>query len=313
MTLPHRLTRREAVRLLAVGAVYSCFPVLPMGITAENSRWKLRYALASSLFGEEPLEEILAVTKMTGAEAIDLWPRKHGSQREQADEMGKEKFAALLKKYDVKLGLTTRFDLGPFGLAEEMKFVSDFGGKSIVTGPKGPKGQTGDDLKKAIATFHEQLKPHVEEAEKHGIVIAIENHSSMLLDSPDAIRWFVDEIKSTSLGLAFAPYHLPQDTTLLADLIRHCGAKLTLFYAWQHGKGCMTAQPKNDELEQLPGRGSLDFQPLLKVLKDIQFDGYTEIFMHPFPRGIPILENVQKSSVEIRKAKDYLDARSVDI
>ena len=312
MTLSRQLTRREAVRLLAVGALSPCFSVLPI-CTAESSRWKLRYALASSLFGVEPLEAILAVTKMTGAEAIDLWPLKHGNQREQVDEMGMEKFGALLKKYNLKLGLTTRFDLGPFELTDEIKFVSDFGGKVIVTGPKGPKGQTGDDLKKAIAIFHEQLKPHVEEAEKHGIVIAIENHSNMLLDSPDAVRWFVDGIKSKSLGIAFAPYHLPQDVGLLAELIRHCGPKLSLFYAWQYGKGCMQTQPKDDELEQLPGRGSLDFRPLLAALSAIKFDGYTEIFMHPFPRGIPILENVQQSAVEIRKAKNYLDALLVDV
>ena len=313
MTSSDQLTRRDALRRLTAGATFACFPVLPIRAETESARWKLRYALASSLFGVEPLEEILAVTKATGAEAIDLWPRIHGSQREQVEEMGTEKFAGLLEKYDVRLGLTTRFDLGPFGLTEEIKFVSGFGAKVIVTGPRGQKGQTGDNLKKAIAAFHEQLKPHVENAEKHGIVIAMENHSNMLLDSPDAVRWFVDGIKSKSLGIAFAPYHLPQDTALLAELIRHCGTKLTLFYAWQYGKGCMVAQPKEDELQQLPGRGPLDFKPLLVALSEIKFDGYTEIFMHPFPRGIPVLENVQQSSVEIRKAKDYLDALSVGI
>jgi len=313
MKVPRPLTRRDAVRLMTVAAVSSCLPVLPIGIAAGNSRWNPRYALASSLFGEEPLEAILAVVKTTGAEAIDLWPRKHGSQREQVDEMGAETFAGLLGKYGVRLGLTTRFDLGPFRLTDEMKFVSDFGGKLIVTGPQGPKGQTGDNLKKAIGTFHEQLKPHIEQAEKHGVVIAIENHSGMLLDSPDAIRYFADGIRSPSLGIAFAPYHLPQEPALLADLIRHCGAKLALFYVWQHGKGCMAAQPKEDELQQLPGRGPLDFRPLLTALSEVKFDGYTEIFMHPFPRGIPIVENVQQSAVEIRKAKDHLDKCLVDL
>ena len=309
MTLHHQLTRREALRLMAVGSATCCLPASSIFAAPETSRWKLRYALASSLFGVEPLEDILAVTKATGAEAIDLWPLQHGNQREQVNEMGTEKFAALLQKYDIRLGLTTRYDLGPFGLKDEMKFVSDFGGEAIVTGPKGPKGQTGNDLKKAIADFHEQLKPHVEEAEKHKIVIAVENHSGMLLDSPDAVRWFADGIQSKSLGIAFAPYHLPQEVALLTELIRHCGPKLTLFYAWQYGKGCMKAQPKEDELEQLPGRGPLDFRPLLTALAEIKFNGYTEIFMHPFPRGIPILENVQRSSEEIRKARDYLDAR----
>ena len=299
------ISRRTALKLMTTVAATCCVAAEPL--RAETGPWKLRYALASSLFGVEPLEEILAVMKSTGAALIDLWPKVHGNQREQVDEMGIEKFVELLKQYDVKLGLTTRFDLGPFGLKDEMKFVAALGGRMIVTGPKGSKGQSGDELKKAVTAFHEQLKPHVEEAEKAGVVIAVENHSNMLLDSPDSVRYFIDGIKSDKLGIAFAPYHLPQDEKLLADLIRHCGSKLALFYAWQHGNGCMTKLPKEEELLQMPGRGSLDFRPLLTALQEIRFDGFTEIFMHPTPRGTKILDTVQKSAEEITRAGNYLD------
>lgn len=303
------MNRREMLRLLGLSGAASCLCAFRLLAETPAEKTKLRYALASSLFGTEPIEEILSVTKTTGAQWIDLWPLKHGNQREQVSEMGTEKFVELLKKYDIKLGLTTRFDLGPFGLKDEMKFVSDLGGAMIVTGANGTKGLRGDELKKAVERFHEQLKPHVEEAEKHEVVIAIENHSNMLLDSPDAVRYFVDGIRTKHLGIAFAPYHLPQNSVLLAELIRHCGSKLALFYAWQHGKGCMNKLPKEEELEQLPGRGSLDFTPLLAALKTINFQGFTEVFMHPFPRGISILENVQKSVVEIRRSMEYLESR----
>lgn len=299
------ITRRSVLKAMAA-AVGTTF--LTRNLSAASETVKLKYALATSLFGVEPIEEILAVTKSTGAGHIDLWPKVHGNQREQVAEMGTEKFVGLLEKYEVKLGLTTRFDLGPFGLKDEMKFVADLGGRMIVTGPKGPKGQSGDDLKKAVTEFHEQLKPHVEEAEKSGVVIAIENHSNMLLDSPDAVRYFIDGIKSDKLGIAFAPYHLPQDEKLLADLIRHCGSKLSLFYAWQHGNGCMKKLPKEEELLQLPGRGPLDFRPLLAALREIRFEGFTEIFMHPTPRGVTILETVQKSAEEIVRARKYLES-----
>ena len=304
---PMNIDRREALRILALGGMTSCLFGSSLFAGMELKKTKLRYALATSLFGTEPIEEILSVTKSTGAEWIDLWPLRHGNQREQVAEMGTEKFVELLKKHDVKLGLTTRFDLGPFGLKDEMKFVSELGGTVIVTGPEGPKEQKGNDLKKAIGVFHEQLKPHVEEAEKHGIVIAIENHSNMLLDSPDAVKYFIDEIRSESLGIAFAPYHLPQDSGLLADLIKHCGSKLAVFYAWQHGNGCMTKLPKDEELLQLPGRGTLDFAPLMAALNEIGYKGFTEIFMHPFPRGIPIMEDVRRSAAEIQRSLDYLE------
>ena len=71
--------------------------------------------------------------------------------------------------------------------------------------------------------------------------------------------------------------------------------------------GCMTKLPKEQELLQMPGRGSLDFAPILRALKKIDYDGWTEIFMHPVPRGIPILETTAAVSEEINRARRYLD------
>jgi sugar phosphate isomerase/epimerase len=79
-----------------------------------------------------------------------------------------------------------------------------------------------------------------------------------------------------------------------------------MFYAWQHGDGCMTKLPKEQELLQMPGRGPLDFGPLVKALVDIKYQGWTEIFMHPVPRGIPILETAQEVTAEINKSRAYL-------
>ena len=114
---------------------------------------------------------------------------------------------------------------------------------------------------------------------------------------------------SKHLGIALAPYHLPQDTALLADLIRSLGSRIAVFYAWQHGMGCMTKLPKEQELLQMPGRGDLDFRPLLQALADIKYTGWTEIFMHPVPRGVPILETADQVTAEINSARRYLEER----
>ena len=111
---------------------------------------------------------------------------------------------------------------------------------------------------------------------------------------------------SPKLGVALAPYHLPQDERLLARLIEDLGPGLVHFYAWQFGRGCMEKLPKQQELQQMPGRGKLDFKPLLTALKRIDYRGLTEIFMHPVPRGIPILPAVEQVTVEINRARRYL-------
>jgi sugar phosphate isomerase/epimerase len=71
--------------------------------------------------------------------------------------------------------------------------------------------------------------------------------------------------------------------------------------------GCSKKLPKAQELMQLPGRGPLDFRPIVKALKAINFGGRVEIFMHPVPRGIPILETTAKVTAEINRSRAYLE------
>ena len=165
-----------------------------------------------------------------------------------------------------------------------------------------------DQLKRNVADFVEKMKPHAAQAAAAGVTIAIENHVNNLIDSPDSLRWFADAARGIDgLGVALAPYHLPQEPALLAELIRHIDAKMSLFYAWEHGMGCMKPMPKDEELQQMPGRGKLDWRPLLAALKQIRVTGPTEIFMHPTPRGIPILPTAAETTAEIVRAKTFLD------
>ena len=272
-----------------------------------KTNFEFNYIVGSSMYGYESLESILPEVRKTGATTIDIWPKVHGNQREQIESMGEEAFRKLLDANSVRLGCITQYKLGPFGLAEEMLFAQRFGCRTIVTGAMGPRDLKGQELKQAVSQFIEKMKPHLEKAEEAGVTIAIENHGNNLIDSPDAIRWLAELRSSENLGIALAPYHLPQDENLIASLIKDCGPAMAMFYAWQHGNGCMSAQPKETELLQMPGRGTLDFVPIIQALRDIQYQGWTEIFMHPYPRGISILDDVPSVTAEINRARDYLE------
>lgn len=278
-------------------------------VLATETPWKLNYMLASSMYGSLPLADILPEVKKGGATAIELWPKKHGTQREELDAIGHEKFAEMLKEHGIGFGGTTRHDLGPFKLTQEIAVVKKLGGTFIVTGGSGEwKNVTPEQLKANVKDFVEKMKPHAALASESGVQIGIENHVNTLIDTPDSLRWLADEIRSLpGIGIALAPYHLPQDTKLLADLIRHIDQKMTLFYAWEHGMGCTKPMPKEEELQQMPGRGRLDWKPLLQALKDVKFTGPTEVFMHPTPRGIPIMPTLAESTAEIVRGKNHLD------
>ena len=270
---------------------------------------KPNYILASCMYGYTALGEIVPEVRKAGATALDVWPKVHGNQREQLDEMGEEKFAELLSKHNVALGCITQFKLGPFGLQDEMRLAKRLGCQTMVTGSRGPKGLKGSELKSAVAAFIEKMKPHLAVAEETDVTIAIENHGNDLIESPDSMKWLVELRPSKALAIALAPYHLPQDEKLLSDLIRGLEGGIAVFYAWQHGMGCSKKLPKEQELLQMPGRGKVDFAPLMAALRDIRYDGWTEIFMHPVPRGIPILETTAQVTAEINRARAYLDSR----
>ncbi len=275
-------------------------------IDDQPAKFKPNYIVASCMYGYMYLGEILPEISRCGAVDIDLWPKKHGNQREQLQDLGEDLFLSLLERHQVKVGCQTQYPLGPFGLKEEMRLAQRLGCSLIVTGGDGRKGLAGADLKKAVAAFAEKMKTHLEVAEETGVTIAIENHANDLFESADALRYLHELSPSKKLAVALAPYHLPQDAEQLAGLIRELGDRISVFYAWQHGDGCMTKLPKEQELLQLPGRGPLDFAPLVKALADFNYQGWTEIFMHPVPRGIPILETAAEVTAEINRSREYL-------
>ena len=299
------MERRAILKGLSMAALATCArPALQASAWAG---WQPKYIVGSCMYGNVFLGDILPEVAKCGARHLDIWPKPHGNQREQLDALGEDRFVAMLEKHQVRLGCITQYKLGPFGLKDEMRLAQRLGCGTIITGGEGPVGLKGAELKQAVAQFVEKLKPHLEVAEETGVTIAIENHAKNLIDSADSLRYLADMRPSPHLGIALAPYHLPQDTGELSRLIRELDDSLAMFYAWEHGDGCMEKLPKEQELLQMPGRGKLDFKPLLAALAEIQYAGWFEIFMHPVPRGIPILETPAQVTEEINRARKYID------
>lgn len=295
-------TRRRFMTSALTGAALA---TLPVG-AARAEGFALNYILASSLYGQLPLKDILPEVAKVGATHIDLWPKKHGSQREELDAMGEEAFMALLAEHHVTPGIFTRYDLGAYNLLDEVKLAGRLGARLVIAASGGGASE-GPDLKERIAAFVERLKPTTDAAEEAGVIVGIENHANALINSPDSLRYFAELATSPALGIAFAPYHLPQDGELQAQLIRAIGPKLSHFYAWEHGYGSKDPMPKARELQQLPGFGQFDFTPLLQAMKSIEYAGWTSVFMHPVPRGIPILPTIEETTATLNRSRAYLE------
>ncbi|MHC4541510.1 MAG: sugar phosphate isomerase/epimerase family protein [Planctomycetota bacterium] len=261
-----KMNRREFCRRLTAGWAAAG---LARGATPrEGHAFRLRYIVASSLYGRMSLGDVLPQVRQAGAEHIDIWPEHHANHREQIEATGRERFAEMLREHQVQLGILTRYDLGPFGLENEMRLAKRLSGSMVITGSRGPGNLKGHALKNAVKAFIEKMKPYVAAAEQIDVTVGIENHANSLIASADAMRWFAEFIPSKYLGVALAPYHLPQDPVSIARLITDIDGHLVHFYAWQYGMGCHKKLPKQQELLQLPGRGEMSFVPILSDFAD---------------------------------------------
>ncbi|MEM7602055.1 MAG: TIM barrel protein, partial [Verrucomicrobiota bacterium] len=227
----------------------------------------------------------------------------------QIDEMGDKAFQSLLKKHDTTMAISTCYPLGPFGQEEEQAWVKKNGGHMTVcaSGRMGDKDPVGSEAKSQVEAFFEKLKPHYERAEEIGITMAIENHKNAMLSTPDSIRYFAELNPSANVGIAFAPHHLYDAVDDIPNLIRDCGQKnLPFIYFQEFHPSSKEKMSKEDELKQLPGFGTLDYVPILQALQDIEFNGLAEIFMHPVPRGVPMLETAGEITMAINRSREFL-------
>ena len=295
------MNRRKACQILAAAAV------APTVAGAKPPH--PRYILSSAMYGDMPLDTVLGEVKKAGCEAVDIWRKVHATHREQITEMGDDAFQALLEKHDTAMAISTCYPLGPFRQDEEMAWVKKNGGHMTVcaSGKMGDDDPVGAAAKTQVKAFFEKLKPHYEKAEELGVTMAIENHKNAMLSSPDSIRYFAELNPSPNVGIAFAPHHLYDAVDDIPKLIRDCGKEnIPFIYFQEYHPSSKEKMAKEEELKQLPGFGSLDYVPILKALHEIKFDGLAEIFMHPVPRGIPMLETAEEITAAINRSRTYI-------
>ena len=116
-----------------------------------------------------------------------------------------------MRKFVPVLALTFTVSLGGLLLADHHEKKPKYKISEVMQ--KALKGKT---LKDKVHSFVKSMDSHVAAAAKHGVTIGIENHGHSLIHSPDSIRYFAEFAKSKHLGIALAPYHLPQEEEIIA-------------------------------------------------------------------------------------------------
>ena len=278
---------------------------------ASAAGWRMRLSTSSVMFNSLPVEEACRRIAAAGYEAVDLWQGerfKANHLDEALERLGPGGLKAMLERNRLKLCSFTCFYIG-IGRYAEMLGVAGGDGLYIresryygTTGPSSgatrPKDTAG--LRSQIRSVIESLKPSLELADKYNFQVAIENHSSAILNSADSFKVFLELATHPRLCIALAPYHLQRDGIPVEQVIALVGKRTRFLYAWQN----------EPEVKQLPGFGSTDFTPWLKALAEVDYRGYVNPFMHenlkvaPGERaGMPS----DQMSESIVKARRYLE------
>jgi len=261
--------------------------------TPAASAWRMKLAFSSVMMSELPIEEVCARVAKLGFGAIDIWC-PFGTCRHLADvvsRLGPDGLKQLLAKHQLALASFTLYTgkEEPVGFPAYADFIGKFGGGVVVRGSEYINVKP-EDLTKATRAFFERLKPQIDKAAETKARLAIENHHSTLLSTPDSFKAFVDLNPAPEhVGLAIAPFHLQNIRASLPDVIRTAGSQLLFFYAWQSADG----------MNQLPGHGPVDFAPWLKALAEVNYQGFVNPFMHGHPTA-------DELSAAIAKANAYL-------
>lgn len=261
---------------------------------APDSAWRMRLAFSSVMLAELPIEEVCARAAQLGFEAIDIWcPFGHCKHlTDVVARLGPEGLKDLLAKHKLALASFTTYvtKTEAVGFPAYADFIGKFGGGVVVRGSEYIDVKP-ENLTTEMRAFFERLKPQIEKAAQTKVRLAIENHHSALLSTPDSFKAFVDLNPAPQhVGLGIAPYHLQNLKASVEDAIRTAGSQLLFFYAWQSAEG----------MKQLPGHGPADFVPWLQALADIRYQGYLNPFMHGQPAPDALSEGISKACAYLK-------------
>jgi len=146
------------------------------------------------------------------------------------------------------------------------------------------------------------LKQCVEIVEKAGLRYALEPHPFMVMSNADAMLRLIDFVRSEAFGMNLDPSHLfpcgeiPHLTILkLRGRVFHCH---------------FSDNDATSNVHWRPGKGKIDWESVLRALKETNFDGFVSVELEDVP-GVSTGRTPEPASPlldeEYILAKEYLE------
>lgn len=274
-----------------------------------------RYTAEVLPYHDYPLADALQELAGLGFREVNLWSSAHplASHVNPGDDVGKIK--ALLDKHGMTACGLTVYGKNQDEIRERIDFAAELGIDTVVFDCEA-------NYPDFVSTF---LPPLIEQAERQGVRIAVENHLTVPfnpefeqgageerrwdegVDTLAQIKRLVTDLDHPNLGVCLAPPHLWVMGETISDAITFLAERKRLFYyyiwdvdrAYRHGVDGLNFGPGEKQLPR--SDGAIDHAVPLGTLQRVGYTGAASLKCH----GTHGWE-MAKVTAELAKADAYV-------
>ncbi len=252
----------------------------------------IKYAICNEIFQGWFLENAFAFIKKVGYEGVEIAPFTLAERVEQISPEERKRIRGLAEGFGLEIVGLHWLLVSPPGMhlttpnksvreqtkayfRELIRFCSDLGGKIMVVGsPKQRSLVPGDTYEAAwerAKDFFADLLPLAEELNITLCIEALPNETDFISNLDEAIR-FVREMNHPNLQTMIDVKSAVSEGLKLDEAVYKAAPYLRHVHA-------------NDINRLGPGMGEVDFSPLAKALKEINYDGFVSVEVFDFSPG----------------------------
>ena len=253
----------------------------------------MKIAICNELFEGWALEDVFKYVSELGYEGVEIAPFTISDDVRKMESKERSEIRELTSSYGVEVVGTHWLLVTPKGLhvthpdenvrrltkrylCELAKFTSDIGGRILVFGsPDQRNVLNGVSYEEAWNYAKEVFSDCSIFAEDYGVIFAIEPLAKRLTNfintAEEAIQ-LIREVSHPNFRLHLDVYSMLDEGRPLSDIIRKSKEYLVHVHI-------------NDDNGLGPGFGKVDYQPIIRALKEIKYGGFLSVEVFDFSPG----------------------------
>jgi len=263
----------------------------------------LKFAICNELFQGWSLERIFDYVSQLGYDAVEIAPFTISDDIRTVGTEGRRRMRENAASHNLEVTGTHWLLVTPKGLhlthpdegvrrhtkqylCELIRFTSDIGGKILVFGSPQQRNVMSGVSKEQAWNFAKEIFSECSRfAEDYGAAICLEplaRHLTNFINTAEEAIRLIEEVSHPNLRLVLDVFSMSDEEKPMDEVIRSGRDHLAHFHA-------------NDANRLGPGFGGVDYKPIVKALKEINYRGFVSVEVFDFTLGP---EEIARRSLE---------------